>query len=75
MLNGNKFWITNGSDADVLIVYAKTDPEAEARGITAFIVEKVREENHFPLDDLLGFTVQSETILQKSNESDQLFKF
>uniref|UniRef100_A0A671N8V3 Isovaleryl-CoA dehydrogenase, mitochondrial n=1 Tax=Sinocyclocheilus anshuiensis TaxID=1608454 RepID=A0A671N8V3_9TELE len=40
MLNGNKFWITNGPDADVLIVYAKTDPEAAARGITAFIVEK-----------------------------------
>ncbi|ROL44984.1 Isovaleryl-CoA dehydrogenase, mitochondrial [Anabarilius grahami] len=40
VLNGNKFWITNGPDADVLIVYAKTNPEAEARGITAFIVEK-----------------------------------
>lgn len=40
VLNGNKFWITNGPDADVLIVYAKTDPEAVARGITAFIVEK-----------------------------------
>uniref|UniRef100_A0A3P8U554 Isovaleryl-CoA dehydrogenase, mitochondrial n=1 Tax=Amphiprion percula TaxID=161767 RepID=A0A3P8U554_AMPPE len=40
ILNGNKFWITNGPDADVLIVYAKTDPEAHQRGITAFIVEK-----------------------------------
>lgn len=40
ILNGNKFWITNGPDADVLIVYAKTDPEAYQRGITAFIVEK-----------------------------------
>uniref|UniRef100_A0A8D3DS85 Isovaleryl-CoA dehydrogenase, mitochondrial n=1 Tax=Scophthalmus maximus TaxID=52904 RepID=A0A8D3DS85_SCOMX len=40
VLNGNKFWITNGPDADVLIVYAKTDPEAYQRGITAFIVEK-----------------------------------
>ncbi|KAA0711257.1 Isovaleryl-CoA dehydrogenase, mitochondrial [Triplophysa tibetana] len=40
VLNGNKFWITNGPDADVLIVYAKTDPEAAARGITAFIIEK-----------------------------------
>uniref|UniRef100_A0A7N6ABU6 Isovaleryl-CoA dehydrogenase, mitochondrial n=1 Tax=Anabas testudineus TaxID=64144 RepID=A0A7N6ABU6_ANATE len=40
VLNGNKFWITNGPDADVLIVYAKTDPEAHQRGITAFIVEK-----------------------------------
>lgn len=42
MLNGNKFWITNGPDADVLIVYAKTNIEAAARGISAFIVEKVR---------------------------------
>ncbi|XP_036449113.1 isovaleryl-CoA dehydrogenase, mitochondrial [Colossoma macropomum] len=40
VLNGNKFWITNGPDADVLIVYAKTDPEAAARGISAFIIEK-----------------------------------
>ncbi|XP_007561202.1 isovaleryl-CoA dehydrogenase, mitochondrial [Poecilia latipinna] len=40
VLNGNKFWITNGPDADVLIVYAKTDPEAHQKGITAFIVEK-----------------------------------
>ncbi|XP_032402761.1 isovaleryl-CoA dehydrogenase, mitochondrial [Xiphophorus hellerii] len=40
VLNGNKFWITNGPDADVVIVYAKTDPEAHQKGITAFIVEK-----------------------------------
>ncbi|XP_019940771.1 isovaleryl-CoA dehydrogenase, mitochondrial [Paralichthys olivaceus] len=40
VLNGNKFWITNGPDADVLIVYAKTNPEAHQKGITAFIVEK-----------------------------------
>ncbi|WDJ97923.1 isovaleryl-CoA dehydrogenase [Xanthomonas campestris pv. incanae] len=40
VLNGNKMWITNGPDADVLVVYAKTDPSAGARGITAFIVEK-----------------------------------
>ncbi len=39
-LNGNKMWITNGPDADTLIVYAKTDPEAGPRGITAFIIEK-----------------------------------
>jgi len=39
-INGTKYWITNGPDADTLIVYAKTDPEAGARGITAFIVEK-----------------------------------
>jgi len=40
VLNGNKYWITNGPDADTLVVYAKTDPEAGSRGITAFIVEK-----------------------------------
>ncbi|MFC6687325.1 isovaleryl-CoA dehydrogenase [Jhaorihella thermophila] len=39
-LNGNKYWITNGPDADTLVVYAKTDPEAGAKGITAFIIEK-----------------------------------
>ncbi|KAK6481526.1 isovaleryl-CoA dehydrogenase [Huso huso] len=40
VLNGNKFWITNGPEADVLIVYAKTEPSANAQGITAFILEK-----------------------------------
>ena len=40
VLNGNKMWITNGPDADLLVVYAKTDPEAGPRGITAFLVEK-----------------------------------
>ncbi len=40
ILNGNKMWITNGPDADVLVVYAKTDIHAGPRGITAFIIEK-----------------------------------
>lgn len=40
LLNGTKMWITNGPDADVVVVYAKTDKEAGAHGITAFIVEK-----------------------------------
>ena len=40
LLSGTKMWITNGPDADVLIVYAKTDPEAGTHGITAFLVEK-----------------------------------
>jgi isovaleryl-CoA dehydrogenase len=40
LLNGTKFWITNASKADVLIVYAKTDPAAGPNGITAFIIEK-----------------------------------
>lgn len=40
VLNGSKMWITNGPDCDVLVVYAKTDPQAGAKGITVFIVEK-----------------------------------
>jgi isovaleryl-CoA dehydrogenase len=40
VLNGTKMWITNGPDADVMVVYAKTEPELGARGVTAFIVEK-----------------------------------
>jgi len=40
ILNGTKFWITNGPDADVLVVYAKTNPDAHQRGITAFLIEK-----------------------------------
>ena len=45
-LNGNKYWITNGPEADTLIVYAKSDPDAGAKGITAFIIEK----------DMVGFS-------------------
>ncbi|WP_137136418.1 isovaleryl-CoA dehydrogenase [Rhizobium sp. FKY42] len=40
VLKGNKYWITNGPDADVLVVYAKTNPDAGSKGITAFIIEK-----------------------------------
>ena len=40
ILNGTKMWITNGPDADVLVVYAKTEPDAGARGITVFIIER-----------------------------------
>ncbi|RWN13397.1 MAG: isovaleryl-CoA dehydrogenase [Mesorhizobium sp.] len=40
VLNGTKMWITNGPDAETLVVYAKTDPDLKSRGITAFIVEK-----------------------------------
>jgi len=40
VLNGTKMWITNGPEADTLVVYAKTDPEAGSRGITAFLIEK-----------------------------------
>ena len=40
LLNGNKMWITNGPDADTLVVYAKSEPELGARGVTAFLIEK-----------------------------------
>ena len=46
VLNGTKMWITNGPDADTVVVYAKTDPEAGTHGITAFVVER----------DFAGFT-------------------
>ena len=46
ILNGNKMWITNGPDANVYVIYARTDPEAGSKGITAFIVER----------DTLGFS-------------------
>ncbi|MBV1901515.1 MAG: isovaleryl-CoA dehydrogenase [Kordiimonadaceae bacterium] len=46
MLNGNKMWITNGPDADVLIVYAKTNPEGGSKGVSAFLIEK----------DMVGFS-------------------
>ena len=47
VLNGTKFWITNAPHADTLVVYAKTDPDAGPRGITAFLIEK----------DMAGFSV------------------
>src|SRR3954468_15216560 len=40
LLNGSKFWITNGPDADTLVVYAKTEPELGARGVSAFLIEE-----------------------------------
>ena len=55
VLNGRKAWITNGPDADVLVVYAKTDPGAGARGISAFIVERgMRGFSSAPKLDKLG---------------------
>ncbi len=55
LLNGAKMWITNGGDADVLVVYAKTDPAAGAKGVTAFIVEKTFTGfSHGPHIDKLG---------------------
>lgn len=49
VLNGTKYWITNGPDADTLVVYAKTDPEAGPKGITTFIIEK----------DMVGFSTSA----------------
>lgn len=46
LLNGNKYWITNGPDATTLVVYAKTDPAAGSKGITAFLIDK----------DMVGFS-------------------
>ena len=43
LLNGSKMWITNGPDADTLVVYAKSEPELGARGVTAFLIEKGHE--------------------------------
>ncbi len=55
VLNGNKFWITNGGEANTLVVYAKTDADAGSKGITAFLIEKsmpgFSQSNHF---DKLG---------------------
>ena len=64
-LNGSKFWITNGPDADTLVVYAKTDPEAGSKGITAFIVEK----------DMKGFTTSPhfDKLGMRGSNTAQLF--
>ena len=66
LLNGTKMWITNGPDADVLIIYAKTDPSAGSKGITAFIVEK----------DMIGFSVGKKIDklgMRGSNTSELIF--
>ena len=54
LLNGSKAWITNGPDADVMVVYAKTEPERRARGITAFIVERSHKVGRGAKLDKLG---------------------
>ena len=67
LLNGTKMWITNGPDADVLIIYAKTDPSAGSKGITAFIVEK----------DMVGFSVGKKIDklgMRGSNTSELIFE-
>lgn len=67
VLNGNKFWITNGPDADTLVVYAKTDPEAGSKGITAFIIEK----------DMVGFSTSKhfdKLGMRGSNTAELIFE-
>ena len=66
LLNGTKMWITNGPDADILIIYAKTDPSAGSKGITAFIVEK----------NMVGFSVGKKIDklgMRGSNTSELIF--
>ena len=66
-LNGSKMWITNGPDADVYVIYAKTEPEKEARGITAFLVERDTPGfSHGPKLDKLG--------MRGSNTSELVFE-
>ncbi len=67
VLNGNKYWITNGPDADTLVVYAKTDPDAGAKGITAFIIEK----------DMAGFSTSphfDKMGMRGSNTAELIFE-
>lgn len=66
-LNGTKMWITNGPDADVLVVYGKTNPEAGSKGITAFIIEK----------DMTGFSTAQKLDklgMRGSNTCELVFK-
>ena len=66
-MNGNKFWITNGPDADVLVVYAKTDPGAGSHGLTAFLVERA----------MVGFSTSShfdKLGMRGSNTAELIFK-
>lgn len=67
LLNGNKMWITNGPDADTLVVYAKTDADAGPRGITAFLIEK----------DFEGFSTAQKLDklgMRSSNTSELVFE-
>ena len=65
LLNGSKMWITNGPDADVMVIYAKTDPDAGPRGITAFVVEREFGVSHGRKLDKLG--------MRGSNTSELIF--
>jgi isovaleryl-CoA dehydrogenase len=67
VLNGNKFWITNGPDANVLVVYAKTAPDAGSRGMTAFLIER----------DMVGFSTSGhfdKLGMRGSNTAELIFE-
>ncbi len=67
VLNGTKYWITNGPDATTLVVYAKTDPDAGSRGMTAFIIEK----------DMVGFSTSphfDKMGMRGSNTAELIFE-
>jgi len=67
VLNGTKYWITNGPDADILVVYAKTDPDAGPKGITTFIIEK----------DMVGFSTSphfDKMGMRGSNTAELIFE-
>jgi len=67
VLNGTKYWITNGCDADTLVVYAKTDPDAGPKGITAFLIEK----------SMVGFTTSDhfdKLGMRGSNTAELIFE-
>jgi len=63
ILDGRKMWITNGPEADVLVVYAKTLPEAGSRGISAFIIEKISRFHSGPKTRQLGMRGSSTSEL------------
>ena len=63
LLNGNKMWITNGPDADTLVVYAKTEPEMGARGVTAFLIEK----------GMKGFSIAQKLGMRGSHTGELVF--
>ena len=66
-LNGNKYWITNGPDASTLVVYAKTDPDAGSKGMTAFLIEK----------EMAGFTTSKhfdKLGMRGSNTAELIFE-
>ena len=71
VLNGTKMWITNGPDADVIVVYAKTDPAAGSRGITTFLVEREFGFTTAQKLDKLGMRGSNTCLLYTSDAADE----